>query len=227
VLPAPSSAAAKTRARVLVVDDHPVLRRGVAQIINGERDLVVCGEADSAAATLGAITKFQPDILLLDLRLGAGGGLSLVRDVKAAHPKLPILVLSMHDEFLYAERVLRAGAMGFVMKQESADHIVQAIRVVLGGRTYLSEKMTQEMLQRVRVTPQRATSTSELATLSDRELEVFDCIGQGLPTREIAARLFVSVKTVETHIDHIKAKLGIQSGHALIRRAMMWSIDRE
>jgi DNA-binding NarL/FixJ family response regulator len=210
--------------KVLVVDDHPLIREGIAQVIRKAGGLEVCGEADRPETALQVVSASRPDVAVVDLALSAGSGLGLIRDLKAWHPGVRILVLSMHDESLYAERVLRAGASGYIMKHEVADHFVEAIHKVLGGGIYLSERMEARMLQRLAVKePARAASSIE--SLSDRELEVFRLVAQGLSTREVAERLYLSIKTVETHLDHVKAKLGLESGRELFRYAIVWSLE--
>jgi len=207
------------------VDDHPVVRKGIVQLIEGESDLQVCAETDSAAATLEALDSPLPDLVIVDLTLSGTSGLGLIKDIKARHPQLPILVFSMHDESLYAERALRAGAAGYIMKQEATEHIVEAIRQVLGGQVYLSDRMAARLLHRVVGRTGTEGQPSPIEALTDRELEVFQLVGQGLSTRQIAEQLFLSVKTVETHLEHIKTKLGLESGRELVRQAVRWSLE--
>jgi len=211
-------------ARILVVDDHPIVRRGIRQLLEGESDLVVCGETDSPNTTLAAIDSTHPHLVIVDLTLARANGLGLIRDIQTHQPGLPVLVLSMHDESFYAERVLRAGAVGYIMKQEATDHIVEAIRQVLDGRIWVSERMSARMLHRLVGEP-RGTERAGAETLTDRELEVLQLLGTGLSTRQIAAQLFLSIKTVETHLDHLKTKLGLESGRELVRHAMRWSLE--
>ena len=211
------------QAKVLIVDDHAVVREGIAQIISQAGGLEVCAQADCPEKALQAVSSSKPDVAILDLALGAGSGLGLIHDLKEWHPRLPILVLSMHDESLYAERVLRAGASGYIMKQEIAEEFVQAIRKVLSGGIYLSERMSERMLQRL--SGREPAATSSIGRLSDREIEVLHLVGQCLSTREIATRLYVSIKTVETHLDHIRAKLGLESSRELFRYAIVWALE--
>ena len=211
--------------KVLIVDDHPVVREGIAQIIRQTGDLEVCGEADCPERALQAVSVSKPDVAVVDLAFSAGSGLGLIRDLKVWHPDLPVLVLSMHDESIYAERVLRAGASGYIMKHEVTEHFVQAIREVLRGGIYLSERMATRMLQRLAGKAPAGAAASSIESLSDRELEVFQLIAQGLSTREVAERLYLSIKTVETHLDHIKAKLGLESSRELFRYAIVWSLE--
>jgi len=208
---------------ILIVDDHPIVRRGIAQLIEDERDLRICGEADSPEAALELLATCQPDLAIVDLTLARANGLALIKDLQSRDAKLPVLVLSMHDEALYAERVLRAGAAGYIMKQEATEHIVDAIRQVLAGRVYVSERMTARMLHRM-IGDKNEPTASPLDTLTTREMEVLQLLGQGLSTREIAAQLFVSVKTIETHLDHLKTKLGVDSGRQLVHYATRLSL---
>jgi DNA-binding NarL/FixJ family response regulator len=208
---------------ILIVDDHPIVRRGIAQLIQDEHDLQVCGEADSPEAALTLLESTRPDLAIVDLTLARANGLALIKEIQARDAKLPVLVLSMHDEALYAERVLRAGAAGYIMKQEATEHIVEAIRQVLAGRVYVSERMTARMLHRM-VGDKHEAAESPLDTLTTREMEVLQLLGQGLSTREIAAQLFVSVKTIETHLDHLKTKLRVDSGRQLVHYATRLSL---
>lgn len=217
---------AVSRYRVLVVDDHPIVRRGVTQLINGEPDLEVCGEAETAAAAIDALATAKPDVAVVDLTLAGTGGTSLIKNLRNWQPNMPILVLSMHDETLHAERTLRAGAMGYIMKHEATDRIVEAIRHVLRGEIYLSQRMKQRFLHRFVGDQRDLSATSPLETMTDRELEVFQLVGRGLSTREVAEQLCLSVKTIETHLDHIKAKLELESGRELVRYATLWSLEQ-
>jgi DNA-binding NarL/FixJ family response regulator len=210
-------------AKVLLVDDHPVVREGVAQIIRRAGGLEVCAQADCPEKAMKAVSTSKPDVAVLDLSLATGSGLGLIHDFKQWHPHLPILVLSMHDECLYAERVLRAGASGYIMKQEVTDQFVEAIRKVLNGGIYLSERMSARMLQKL--TKREPAAISLIDSLSDRELEVFRLVAQCLSTRQIAAKLFLSIKTVETHLDHVKVKLGLESSRELFRYAIVWTLE--
>lgn len=210
-------------AKVLIVDDHALVREGIAQVIRQAGGLEVCAQADCPEKALQAAATAKPDVAVLDLTLGASSGLGLIHDLKEWHPRLPLLVLSMHDESLYAERALRAGASGYIMKQEVADQFVQAIRKVLSGGIYLSERMSARMLQKL--SGRESAATSAIDRLSDRELEVLRLVGQCLSTREIAARLYLSIKTVETHLDHVKTKLGLESSRELFRYAIVWSME--
>lgn len=210
--------------RVLIVDDHPIVRQGIAQLINQEPDLTTCCEAGSAQEALDLMTKDTPDILLVDISLDGVSGIELVKMLKSRHPKTPALVISMHDESLYAERALRAGARGYIMKQEATEKVLTAIRQVLQGNIYLSERMQGKILQRVLSGDDSGLSPIDL--LSDRELEVFRLIGHGFATSDIARELNRSVKTVETHRAHLKDKLNLKNAAELTRYAVQW-IEQE
>jgi DNA-binding NarL/FixJ family response regulator len=221
VLDRPAQIAKKT---VLVVDDHPLMRQGLAILINQQQDMQVCGEAEEAQAAMHAIAQLRPDIVILDISLSGPDGLELLKNIRAADPDLPVLVLSMHDEAIYAERALRARANGYIMKQEATEKVLVAIRRILNGEIYLSERMSNKMLQQyIGGTP--STIQSRIASLSDRELEVFRLIGEGRATREIAEELHLSIKTVETYQAHIKEKLALRSGRELIQHAIQWKIN--
>jgi DNA-binding NarL/FixJ family response regulator len=212
------------KVRVLLVDDHPVVRQGLARLINDEPDLVVCGEAESAGQALELAERLRPDVAVIDISLGGNDGLELLKDLRNRLPQMTTLVLSMHDESLYAERVLRAGAKGYVTKQEAPEKVMTAIRRVLGGEIYVSEKMAAKLLKAM-TGPRQAQSDSPLDRLSDRELQVFRLIGSGMSVREIAEKLFLSVKTIETHREHIKEKLNLKSSSELLRYAVQYRVD--
>lgn len=210
---------AQPKARVLLVDDHAIVRQGLAELINDQPDLVTCGEADSPPQAMKVIAEMKPDIAVVDVSLNSGDGIDLCRQIHEQWPSIAILVLSMHDEALYAERALRAGASGYVMKQEPQETVMAAIRRVLRGETHLSEKMAAKLLRSF--TGGRAdTGTTPLERLSDRELQVFRLIGRGRSVKDIADELFLSPKTVETHKEHIKQKLGLASSNDLLRYAI-------
>jgi DNA-binding NarL/FixJ family response regulator len=211
----------KSRKRILIVDDHPMMRQGLAQLINAEPDLVVCSEADTAGGALARITADQPDLLIADISLPDKNGLELIKDVRVLRPETLILVVSMHDEALYAERVLRAGGRGYVMKQEGGQKLMEAIRQVLNGQVYVSEKMSAKILEIFSGRRDRAGG-SAVERLSDREFEVFQMIGEGKGTRQIAEHLHLSVKTVEVHRANIKEKLNIKTATDLVRYAVRW-----
>jgi DNA-binding NarL/FixJ family response regulator len=210
---------AETKAKVLVVDDHAIVREGLAELINDQPDLITCGEAESPPQAMKVAAETKPDAAVIDITLAAGDGIELCRQLHEQYPSLAILVLSMHDESLYAERVLRAGALGYVMKQEPQETVMTAIRRVLKGETYLSEKMAAKLLRSF--TGNRGKAESQpLERLSDRELQVFRMIGQGHSVKDIAEALFLSPKTVETHKEHIKQKLNLASSNDLLRYAI-------
>ncbi|HOS39297.1 MAG TPA: response regulator [Spirochaetota bacterium] len=210
---------------VLIVDDHPIVRQGLLQIINREPDLVVCGEARGADEALRFVSNTLPDIAVVDISLEGSSGIDLTRALRERYPELPVLVLSIHDEAIYAERALRAGARGYVMKQEAPGRVVGAIRTVLEGRQYLSEAMKETIMRKV--SPDAAApGASPEETLSDRELEVFQLIGQGLANRAIADRLRVSIKTVENLRERIKTKLGIATSSELVPFAIQWTLAK-
>jgi DNA-binding NarL/FixJ family response regulator len=207
--------------KIFIVDDHPMMRDGLAQLIAQENELVVCGEADDAAQALEQIEKLKPDLALVDITLRSTNGLELIKDLAIRVPSTAVLVISMHDESLYAERVLRAGGRGYVMKQEGGKKLMEAIRHVLNGKTYVSEKMSAKILDIF--SGRRADSTSPVEKLTDREFEVFQLIGQGRSTKEIAAKLHVSAKTVEVHRVNIKQKLNMATATELIHFAVRWT----
>lgn len=209
--------------RVLIVDDHPMMRTGLAQLIGSEPDLKVVAEADNARQGLEAVSKLALDLVLLDISLPDKSGLELLKDIRAVRPELPVLVVSMHDELVFAERVLRAGGRGYIMKQEGGQKYLQAIRQVLAGQIYVSEKMSARILENLSGSPAQKTGTSPVQRLSDREFEVFQLIGQGLGTREIAQRLHLSVKTIEVHRINIKEKLQVKTATELVRFAVRWA----
>lgn len=219
--PPPKTDTSVVKHRIFLVDDHPVTRQGVAVLINQEADLTVCGEADSAPKAFDLIQKVHPELAIVDISLKTTSGIELTKNLKVLCPELPVLIMSMHDESLYAERALRAGAKGYVMKLEAADDIVHAVRHVLRGGIYLSEELKDRLLFGAAV-GRKAPLESPLQVLSDRELEVFEMTGRGLPTREIAERLHLSVKTVESYRARIKQKLNIETGTELLQQAVQW-----
>jgi DNA-binding NarL/FixJ family response regulator len=207
--------------RVFLVDDHPLVREWLANLIDQQPDMTVCGEAGTAAAALSGIGTARPDVAIVDLTLGGRSGLDLIKDLKQMHPAVAVLVLSMHDEALYAERPLRAGARGYIMKREVTRKVVLAIRRVQQGRVYLSDRQAATLAEKV-VTGAANASESPVARLSDRELEIFRLVGQGQATREIAAALHLSAKTVQAYYVRIKEKLGLSSANELMREAVRW-----
>ncbi|MBA4148826.1 MAG: response regulator transcription factor [Verrucomicrobia bacterium] len=213
--------AKKNQTKILLIDDHPLLRNGIAQLIAQQKDLVVCGEVDDSLKALDAIELNNPEVVILDITLKKMSGIEVLKHIKVRFPKVKVLILSMHDETLYAPRALRAGASGYIMKQEAAENVITAIRKILSGEVYISERMATQMLSRMvggRATP----ISSPVDLLSDRELEVFTLLGKGDGTRDIAEKLNLSVKTIESHRAHIKEKLNLKNATELVRHAVQW-----
>ena len=211
----------RSRHTVLIVDDHPIVRQGLAQLIDQETDLQVCGQAEDAHEAMQAIRTLHPDMVIVDISLKSTSGIELIKDLKVQHPDLPVLTLSMHDEAVYGERALRAGAKGYIMKQEATEKVVTAIRRVLAGEVYVSDGMAAQMVSKI-VGGGTKKAGSPVDRLSDRELEVFRLIGEGFSTREMAEKLHLSIKTIETYRAHIKDKLGFQDANELLRSAIQW-----
>ena len=209
------------KSRVLLVDDHPVIRQGLAALIREEPDLDVCGEASNAREALELIAAQNPEIALVDISLNGPDGIELIKDIKIRYPEVRVLVLSMHDEAVYAERALRAGARGYLMKSEPLEKVIEAIRRVLMGEIHVSERFASRLLHQV-VGQGHVAEMSAMDRLSDRELQVFRSIGQGMGIREIAGELYLSVKTIEAHREHIKRKLGLASSAELRRYAIRY-----
>lgn len=212
--------------KLLIVDDHPLIRERVAELINSEPDMIVCGEAGDANEALAAAKSLAPDLAIIDITLKDTYGIELVRQLKDLYPRLPMLVLSMHEESMYGERALRAGAKGYLTKQEASKKIIDAIRRILRGEIYVSEALGAALLQKVAGVKTAALS-SPIDVLTDRELEVFQLLGEGPSVRDIAERLFVSVKTVEAHREHIKQKLKIKSSSELLRYAIKYMLQEK
>lgn len=222
-----SAPAPKTKTiRILIVDDHPVVRHGMTQLIEEEPDLKVCGQAADAAEAMKALREDQFDLAVVDITLKTSSGIDLIKSMKVQAPNVKVLVASMHDEVIYAERALHAGALGYINKEEAADKIVDAIRVTLQGKIYLSERMTERMVSRLAY-GEKETDRPATDMLSDRELEVFEQIGRGLGTRQIAESLHLSRKTVETHRASIKKKLNLRDGAELVSHAVRWVLDEK
>ncbi len=212
---------APEKIRVLIVDDHPIVRQGIKMLLDQEPDMLVCGEAESAAEALANIEKSKPDVAIVDLTLKESSGLDLIKDIKIRYPKLSVLVLSMRDETFYAERVLRAGALGYITKEEGTEKVVEGIRRILDGEVYVSEKLSARIVKEWVSGGVGATEPS-IEKLTDREMQVFELIGNGLPTREIAKKLHISVKTIDSHREHIKDKLNIDNAADLLKHAIQW-----
>jgi DNA-binding NarL/FixJ family response regulator len=213
-------------ARVLIVDDHPAVREALAMRIAQQSDLEVCGEADDAGAALHLVADLKPDIAVIDISLKTGNGIDLIKRIKNHNDSVRLLVWSMHSEALYAERALRAGAMGYITKEEATEQIIIAIRRVLDGKIFLNESVAEQLLYRAVHKGEPGIQRSPLENLSDREMEVFQHIGRGLETQQIAEKLHVSPKTVETYRARIKEKLNLTSATELVRRALQWELGR-
>jgi DNA-binding NarL/FixJ family response regulator len=221
-----SSVATKRRPRrVLIVDDHPIVRQGLRRLIDQEEDLDVCAEAETVREARAAIREHRPDAIIVDISLKQGDGLELVRDVRAQYPTLPILVLSMHDETIYAERMLSAGASGYIMKQAASEQFLVAVRRVLDGGIYVSETVSNTMIQRF-TSGNPPVAANPIDRLSNREIQILHLIGKGLSTRETAEALDLSIKTVESHRQRIKKKLTLTTGTQLVQYAVNWFSGR-
>jgi len=207
--------------RILLVDDHPVMREGIARWIEREPGLEVCGEASNAAEGLQAVERLEPDLVVTDISLNSRSGLELIKDIRVLKPSLPVLVLSMHDEEVYAERAMRAGAQGYIMKEAGGESLLQAVRQVLAGQVYFSSKVAARLLA-VMTGGKEGDSNSPFGKLTDREFEIFHLVGNGKSTREIARQLSISPKTVDAHRGNIKKKLGLASANELFRHAVRW-----
>ncbi len=207
--------------QVFLVDDHPLVREHLTALLQREPDLQVCGEAADSPTALSLVTRLEPDLVILDISLKRSHGLELLKDLKALRPTLPVLVLSMHDETLYAERALRAGAMGYITKEEATVSVLSAVRRVLAGHVYLSERMASRMMQKA-VSGKSTKAGSPLEVLADRELEVFELVGRGMGTRQIAEELRLGIKTVESYKARIKDKLRLTDGNELLQHAIQW-----
>lgn len=206
--------------RIFLVDDHPLVREGLASLINQQKDLVVCGEAEDSAEAMSKIPQLRPDIALIDISLKNESGLELVKNLEAQFPLVALIVLSMHDEALYAERALRAGARGYVMKRETSKNVITAIRRVLSGDVYVSERVVNSMARRM--SSRKPNASSPVEQLSDRELEIFRLLGQGRTTSQIAEDLHLSLKTVQAYCARAKEKFGVTSLSELLRAAIRW-----
>lgn len=212
---------------VFVVDDHPIVREGLAQMINRESDLTVCGEAQEMHGALQMIEALKPDILILDISLNGPDGLDLLKNIRARDPRLPVLILSMNDESIYAERALRAGANGYIMKQEATEKVLVALRRILSREIYVSSRVASKMLQQFVGTSSTSARHSPVDDLSDRELEVLRLMGDGHGTRQIAEELHLSVKTVESYQAHLKEKLSLKNLRELVQYAIQWAITEK
>lgn len=224
----PSSAPANQnpRQQILIVDDHPVFRRGMAALLREQGEFEVCGEAEDSATALEAMRRLKPDLMLVDISMPGTNGIELIKLMLAEQPKLLILIVSMHEESLYALRSLRAGARGYVMKSEAITHVVEALHKVGSGGIYISPQFCERLVFKLIQSPDLAVD-SPVEQLSDRELEVLRLIGQGTSTRDIAGSLHLSIKTIETHRAHIKEKLGLKDSTEMVRFAMDWVAQQE
>jgi len=216
-----STGTASNRTRILVVDDHPMMRAGLAQLINRQADMLVCGEAGHSAEAIALFSRAAPDLVLTDLTMPGRGGIEFLKDLKALRASLPILVVSMHDEMVYAERCFRAGASGYIMKESGSEKLLAALRRVIAGQMYASPTVSEVILRNLSARKPRG-SESPIQSLTDREFEVFQLVGQGKGTREIAAQLHLSRKTVDVHRSHLREKLGLKDVTALVRHAVRW-----
>lgn len=210
--------------KVLIVDDHPIVRQGLVQLINQESELTVCGEASDIVSALQSVKEDNPDIAVIDIALGRDSGVRLIEDLHEQYPDLLMLALSMHDETLYAERCLKAGAKGYIMKKEPPENVVTALKKVLNGEIYVSADLSVKLLQKF-VAKKSGLHSSPIDFLSNRELEVFQLIGQGLKTRAIAEQLNLSIKTIETYIEHIKKKMHLKDSRSLFLHAVQWCMN--
>lgn len=214
----------KMKYKVVIIDDHPIVRQGLAMMIDQENDLRVCGDASDIPSALEAVREHSPDIAVVDISLGQSSGLNLIEDLTRQYPGLSILALSMHDETLYAERCLRAGAKGYIMKKEPPEKVIVAIKDILNGGIYVSNNLGSKLLHKL-VAKKSGAADTGVNVLSNRELEVFRLIGQGLKTGKIAEQLNLSVKTIETYIDHIKKKMHFKDSRELFLNAVQWHIN--
>lgn len=217
----------KKRARVLIVDDHPAVREALALRVGRQPDLEVCGEAADMPDALRLVAETRPDVAVVDLSLKTGSGIELIKRIRDRDDRVRILVWSMHSESLYAERVLRAGALGYINKDQATDKIIEAVRQVLHGKVWLSDAMSERMLHRIVARGRDDVTQPRLEALADRELEVFRLIGEGTKTADIARQLHLSVKTVETYRDRIRRKLGLENGTTLVHIATQWVLENE
>ncbi len=216
----------KNKVKIVIVDDHPILRQGLANLINQEKDLEVCAQAEDAHQAMQSIKSLKPDVAIVDISLKETSGIELIKDINNQFPNLLVLVLSMHDEFLYAERALRAGAKGYIMKEAATENVILAIRKILDDQIYLSDAMAAQFLRRL-ANGEPLIGSSSMERLSDRELEVFNLIGRGRGTRQIAEELHLSIKTIETYREHIKKKLNLADAPELLHYAFQWVKSQE
>jgi DNA-binding NarL/FixJ family response regulator len=217
----PTNSTTLRKTRIILVDDHAVVRFGIGQLINKQPDLMVCGEAETAGKALDLVTETQPDLVIVDITLKESSGLELLKNIRAQFPKIPVLVVSMHDESIHGEMAIRAGALGYIMKEEAMEKILVAIRRVLNGEVYVSDALATKLLHQ-NIHASRDEQVSPLERLSDRELEVLRLIGQWKGTRQIAGELHLSIKTIEYYREQIKKKLNLKDASELVRFAIYW-----
>ena len=210
------------KTQVLIVDDHPVIRDGLVTIINHERDLNVCGQAEDAYIALKAVAELKPDIVVTDISLKSSDGIELTKNIKARYPGLPVIIFSIHDESIYAERALLAGAKAYLMKDEVSENVIKAIRTVLNGEIYVSSEISKKFLHKIAENKAGSTKT-QIESLSDREFEIFRLIGEGLKASQIAKQLHLSTKTIETYRSRIKEKLNLPNAAELLRYSIKWA----
>lgn len=221
-MPEKSTAAKTAKSKILVVDDHPVFREGLVRVLNQEKDMQVVGEAANAEVALQSVAALHPQMAIIDISLESSNGIELARTLRTRLPAIRILILSLHNEMLYAERALRAGANGYVMKKESSEQLVEAVRTVLEGHTHVSNPLREMMFKKLS-NPVELRASSPLELLSDREFEVFQFIGKGYGTRQIADELHLSMKTVESHREHIRKKMRLENSFELVQYAISWT----
>lgn len=213
------------KTKVLIVDDHPIVRQGLIQLINQESNFVICGDAGDIPSAKEAIAKNKPEVVLVDITLGQASGIRLIEDIAHQYPEILTIALSMHDESVYGERCLKAGARGYIMKQEEPENVIAAIKKVTSGEVYISENLREFFLNKF-INKKYKTPGSSISSLSNRELEVFQLFGQGLKTQQIASELNLSVKTIETHVEHIKRKMNFSNLHELTTNAIRWAVNQ-
>ena len=211
--------------RIYIVDDHPLVRQGLSQIVASEADMEICGEAEDSPAAIRGVGEANPDAIIVDISLKGANGIELIKNLKAIHDDIPILVFSMHDETIYAQRALRAGAKAYVMKKESPSKVIDAIRKIIQGEIYVSPSVADQVLHQI-VSGPGNVSTSPVDRLTDRELEVVQLIGRGLSSREVAESLHLSVKTIESHRAHVKEKLSLRNATELVQFSVQW-VDQQ
>jgi len=215
----------KKKSKVFIVDDHPIVRQGLIQLINQESDFVICGDVGDISSAMKDIAKKRPDIVLIDIALGQANGIRLIEDIAREFPEILMIALSMHDESVYGERCLKAGARGYLMKQEEPENVITALKKVISGEVYISENLRDMFLNKF-INKKGQTPNTSISSLSNRELEVFQLFGQGLKTQQIASELNLSVKTIETHVEHIKRKMNFNNLHELTTHAIRWAVSQ-